>query len=117
MRITTRRVCQAFVDGRADANGNGSTDGNALLLFGNTIARRIPAGADYPNMSVVEVTLAGWPTPTTRRWLNGLCELLGLSQRFHQYRKCQFYGDQPIGKTDTFVLTEIDGGRAMVKSS
>lgn len=116
MRKTTERVCRAFIEGRSCHDGNGSTDGQTLLLFGNRIAWRVPIADDefVKNKDCVMITLAGHPTATTRRWLNGLCELVGLGQILCQYRKRQMMRDVPIGSYDRNMLTELDGGVVML---
>lgn len=108
MRKVTRDVCKAFIDGTARAVGNTSTDGNVLLLHGNCIARRLDDGR-------VLMTLAGWPTVTTRERLNGLCELLDLGRPFHQKRHDQYFRDLPIDSTDLFEVQREDGTTVTIR--
>lgn len=65
MRKITQRVIGAFLAGRSVRMQNSSTDGRRLFLHGNLIAKKTEDGK-------IAVTLAGWPTPTTRERLNGL---------------------------------------------
>lgn len=89
MRKITHEVCQAFIDRRPKTVGNSSTDGNTLYLHGNMIA-------NWRNDGKLELTLAGWPTPTTRERLNGLLSLLNCPRRFSQSKYVQYFGDSPI---------------------
>jgi len=64
MNKSAQAVSRAFVRGESKTVGNGSTNGDRLFLFGNTIA--------FKEDHRVFVTLAGWNTPTTRRWVNSV---------------------------------------------
>ena len=77
MRKVTKKIATAFTQGEPAASGNTTTDGNAVWLHGNRIAQREEDGS-------VWVTLAGWPTVTTRERVNGLCEELGTNFRIRQ---------------------------------
>jgi hypothetical protein len=77
MRKVTQKIVSAFALGKPATSGNTTTDGNAIWLHGNRIAQREDDGS-------VWVTLADWPTVTTRERVNGLCEELGSSVRFLQ---------------------------------
>tara|TARA_R100000808_G_scaffold1753_1_gene7581 strand:+ start:472 stop:801 length:330 start_codon:yes stop_codon:yes gene_type:complete len=77
MRKVTQKIVSAFAQGEPAASGNTTTDGNAIWLHGNRIAQRDESGS-------VWVTLAGWPTVTTRERVNGLCEELGCNYRITQ---------------------------------
>ena len=78
MRKITETTAGAFVNFRKAALGNTWTNGNELYLHGNLIAKWLEDG------SILECTLAGWNTPTTRECLNGVLELEGLAIRFVQ---------------------------------
>lgn len=64
MRKVTKQVCGAFLRHEASRCGNTRTDGTRLILHGNTIAEW--RGEE------LWITLAGWPTSTTKDRLNGL---------------------------------------------
>ena len=64
MRKITTATAGAFEARRKLTQGNTHTDGQALYLHGNKIAEW--RGAE------LWITLAGWPTVTTRERLNGL---------------------------------------------
>lgn len=99
MRNVTRTVCKAFIDGKRKTVDNTHTDNDALFLHWNMIARRTD-GHYY-------VTLAGWPTVTTRERLNGLCQLLGISERFYQSRHTQYFGGEEIDPHEWICLTPL----------
>jgi len=91
MRKITQNAANAFIAGRPFASGNTTVTINsegyiAMYLHGNLIARR-------PMLSrEVEMTLAGWPTVTTRERLNGLCQSYGLPSMFGQRDFEQYFG-------------------------
>ena len=68
MRKVTQEAVSAFQAGRKYKNGatrvNQRIGGVELLLHGNIIAKDVGDG--------LQVSLAGWPTATTRERLNGL---------------------------------------------
>jgi len=86
----TRDSAAAFISGAEFARENMEAHHNdggrvsRLFLFGNLIAER--------DGNLVRVTLAGWPTTTTRARLNGLLELLNINRRFYQLKKVQYFG-------------------------
>lgn len=64
MRKITKEIVAAFMNHETKRIGNSHTDGTSLYLHGNEIAVHVMGG--------IEVTTAGWNTPTTRERLNGL---------------------------------------------
>ena len=70
MRKVTREVTDAFFNRRPRKCGNTRTDGTTIWLHGNAIARHADNGD-------IEITLAGWNTPTTRERLSGIGQRLG----------------------------------------
>jgi hypothetical protein len=77
MRKESLKIARAFADGVAASAARTRTDGQALFLHGNLIAKREPDGSIW-------VTLAGWGTVTTRDRLNTLCHVLGSGVWFYQ---------------------------------
>lgn len=71
MRQVTETVARAFRAGDSKTVSNSSTDGEHFWLHGNCIARKLPGGA-------LQITLAGWPTPTTRERINGILQVFNL---------------------------------------
>lgn len=65
MRKVTEQIKQAFDNGTSLKVGNTRTDGQTVWLHGNAIVKRDDWG-------VVEWSLAGWNTPTTRERINGI---------------------------------------------
>lgn len=97
MRKVTRNAAAAFLAGQDFRQGNtevlhvhpaGSPACRCLFkLHGNTIAETLDGGR------TLRLTLAGWPTPTTRERLNGLLDawlgrptFTGFFQRDHEQR-------------------------------
>ena len=75
-------IARAFAAGVAASAARTSTDGQAMFLHGNLIAKREADGS-------VWVTLAGWGTVTTRDRVNTLCHVLGSGVRFYQRNHVQ----------------------------
>jgi hypothetical protein len=99
MRQVTRNCAQAFIDGRNYSEGNTSVfvdanDVRIMSLHGNVIAEMTPG--DPGINPQLRVTLAGWPTNTTRERINGLLETIGCFRRVWQEKHAQYVG-QPSG--------------------
>jgi hypothetical protein len=77
MRKESLKVARAFAAGVAASAARTRTDGQAVYLHGNLIAKREPDGSIW-------VTLAGWGTVTTRERVNTLCRVLGSGVQFYQ---------------------------------
>jgi hypothetical protein len=87
MRKITREACDAFVNGRDFSSGNTSVIDNGatrMYLHGNMIAER--------SDGTTKVTLAGWPTPTTRERVNGVLAALDDPRRIYQRGFAQYIG-------------------------
>jgi hypothetical protein len=95
MRKVTNVTVNAFLSRKSVKMGNTVSDGITLKLHGNVIA-------EWRGNSVW-VTLAGWPTVTTRERLNGLCDELGLTG-FYQRKGEQFFNGRPVGALEWFKL-------------
>jgi hypothetical protein len=65
MRQVTKKIKQAFEQGKSLKIDNTETDGQTVWLYGNAIVKRDPDG-------LVRWSLAGWNTPTTRERVNGI---------------------------------------------
>ena len=65
MRKITQRIKKAFEQGKSLKIDNTETDGQTVWLHGNAIVKRDGWG-------VIEWSLAGWNTPTTRERVNGI---------------------------------------------
>jgi predicted phosphodiesterase len=64
MKMISKRMSDAFMNGKAKKDGNTYTDGKSLYLFGNKIAEHHADG--------MYITSAGWLTKTTKERLNSL---------------------------------------------
>ena len=88
MNVTETKLVNLWLARRSGAVGNSSVevapDGDATFrLHGHPIVRvRTEDGA-----RMVEFTFAGWPTPTTRRRINGILGGLGLPHPVRVYQK------------------------------
>jgi len=73
MRQETMKIAKAFKQGEKAAAARTSTDGQTVWLHGNRIAYR-----DENNNLCI--TLAGWPTVTTRERINGILDVFGFTR-------------------------------------
>jgi len=107
MRKITRLAARAFIEGRRFHRDNTSVviaqtgygDVKRLLLHGNIIAiqdlfsnTRNPSKSLMRTKGNLQITLAGWPTVTTRERLNGLLTELGKREGVWQHKHEQYYG-------------------------
>ena len=103
MRKITHDAARAFIEGRNFCRGNTSVictkfcNERSLRLHSNEIA--IYSWACNPDEaygcdmnSYLLITLAGWPTATTRDRLNGLLTELGKREGVWQNKHEQYYG-------------------------
>ena len=106
MRKITQMTCNAFVAGRDFTLGNTHVDHHddvtRMYLHGNLIAEL--RNGESPERREIKMTLAGWPTPTTRERLNGLCEVLRISARFYQRDHVQYFGDNEVHPHEWFTV-------------
>lgn len=103
MRKITKEICEAFLRKEKKAIGNTATDGKALFLHGNRIAERV-AG------NTIKISLAGWPTVTTRERLNGLLELMRSPFRVRQRNFKQMLGKYDKSKETIYFRSMITDG-------
>ena len=78
MRKVTAQIVKAWARGKCCTNGNTATNGDSIWLHGNAIVWKT-GDAD-----IIALTLAGWPTVTTRERLNGVLNFYGIGYRFAQ---------------------------------
>jgi hypothetical protein len=95
MRKITRKIAQAFIDRRPLKIDNSETDGMHLYLFGNLIA--------FNRGECIIMSLAGYPTPTTRERLNGVVQLMDGGRPFFQWHGKQYFDDHYIDDTCTVI--------------
>ena len=86
MRKVTEQIRDAFQNGTARASGNTMTNGSSVYLHGNEIIKR--------QGERVLITLAGWPTVTTRERLTGIT-----GANIYQRNREQYLGDSIIDET------------------
>jgi hypothetical protein len=100
MRQASTVVVLAFLQRKRHKRNHDFTDGESLTLHGNKIAWHNPDGS-------VSMTLAGWPTSTTRDRLNTLCWHMISDKPFHQKKHEQYYNDRPITPDNVFTIHNI----------
>jgi hypothetical protein len=83
MRDEGRKIATAFDAGKPAQGARTTTNGAAVYLHGNRIA--------WKECGRWKLTLAGWPTVTTRSRLNDLCEFVSGSRPFSQKRGVQYF--------------------------
>lgn len=95
MRKVEIEVITAFLNGESRRVGNTETDGRVLRLHGNVIAKQ--------DGREVWITMAGWPTVTTRSRVNAVCQLAGSKSRVFQHKHEQYVsmpaGEMPMDTT------------------
>ena len=77
MRKISKEIAESFYKGFSKSKGNTATDGVNVWLHGNKIAWRTQDNN-------LEVTLAGWPTVTTRERLNSILNVFGWDHYIQQ---------------------------------
>ena len=101
MRKVTEQIGNALANSQEKRVGNTVTDGNTVWLHGNEIVRRNSSGK-------FSVTMAGWPTPTTRERINGIMQVLGIDFHIfqHNYEQYAVYNGSKhlLDSSDTFHL-------------
>lgn len=76
MKKTTKTIATALREGKPRTVNNTTTDGKTVFLFGNAIAKVTQNG--------LYVSLAGWPTVTTRDRINGILREFGIEASVYQ---------------------------------
>ena len=117
MRKITRLAARAFIEGREFHRDNTSVviaqtgygDVKRLLLHGNIIAiqdlfsnTRDSSKSLMRTKGNLQITLAGWGTPTTRERLNTLLTETGKREGVWQHKFDQYYGTHD----DSRVISE-----------
>ena len=82
MRKITQKIANAFINGESLKIKNTETDGQSVWLHGNMIANKTGNG--------LQISMAGWPTVTTRERLNGICQAMGKNLRIVQRDHVQY---------------------------
>lgn len=99
MRKETQKIAQAFKDGKPLKMARTECTGNMVLLHGNMIAKKHESGD-------IVLTLAGWPTVTTRERLNGIVQTLGIKGGFSQRKGVQYFDNESIGPNQEILITK-----------
>jgi len=104
MRKITREIVNAFMERKPRSISNSSTDGTTLYLHGNAIARHTGEGVSAEGL---EISMAGWPSNTTRERLNGLPWV-----RINQSKGVQYLNGHEIKDTRAWLKPYGYGGEA-----
>lgn len=102
MRKESRKIAQAFYRGERAHAARTWTDGEAVYLHNNRIAKREADGS-------VWLSMAGWGTVTTRERLNAICRIFGSGVGFYQRNHVQHisFPDGSVFETDPHDRWEI----------
>jgi hypothetical protein len=95
IRYVSTDITKAFMNRKSKSSSNTKTDGTTYYLHGNAIAWHCDDG-------FVALTLADYPTTTTRDRLNTICMMMFDCKPFHQKKGVQYYNDQKID-SDTVI--------------
>jgi len=111
-RDISNEAAKRFLAGKKYSNKNTKVevgeDGTTMYLHGNAIAHYHHDDPDHVNM-----TLAGWGTPTTRERLNTLSNHIGIGRPFHQSKHSQYHttsgGSKEIHSKDIITVHRKTG--------
>ena len=95
MRKVSREVISAFLAGKPKRNGNTTTDGKVLRLYGNTIADKDMADTIY-------IYDGGVRSATTKERLNALLQLM-------KYEKYEMVADCIFQKNYEWLIRYNNG--------
>ena len=101
MRKVSTDIAKAFMNRKSKSSDNTNTDGTTYYLHGNAIAWHCADG-------FVALTLAGYPTTTTRDRLNSICLMMFDCTPFHQKKGVQYYRDQKIDSDTVIRLKSVE---------
>ena len=101
MRMGSTRLAIAFKNGKKLRLSTSGTDGTTVWYHHNKIAWRNPDGS-------ISLTLAGWPTITTRERLNTICDVLFGSRPFYQRDHVQYWRDDEITHNQVITYRMLD---------
>lgn len=97
MRKITKEIASALKNNVRKADGNTTCTGTSIFLHGNEIARVVNGR--------LEISLAGWPTVTSRDRLNGILAEFGCKERVFQSKGNQWFGDRYISAAEWISVT------------
>jgi hypothetical protein len=101
MRQISKQIANAFFKGKPKTIGNTHTNGHEVFLHGNKIAWK-------PDNDRLAITLAGWPTPTTRERVNAVLDTFGFKYYVQQVDHTQYltnFEDKKTGVINDRVYT------------
>lgn len=92
MRKITQSIAIALKNNIRMSLSNSTCTGTSVLLHGNEIARVVNGK--------LQISLAGWPTVTTRERINGILAEFGCKERVFQSKGNQWFGDRYISAAE-----------------
>ena len=101
MRKVSTEITKAFMNRKSKSSWFTKTDGTTYYLHDNAIAWYCADG-------FVALTLAGYPTTTTRERLNTICLMMFDCKPFHQKKGVQYYNDQKIDSDTVIRLKSVE---------
>jgi len=107
MRQETKKICQAFIDGKTARAARTHTDGEGLYLHGYEIAWFHHNDVDDIDRNILHVSFCGWPSSTTKERLNGLFDLLGFGRPFFTNKGTLYFGSK-IRPVDSNEIMTFD---------
>ena len=88
MKKISQNIATSFLAGKPLQNDNTYTDGEKVYLHSNLIAKKI-----HPDK--LEISLAGYPTMTTRERLNSILNVFGFDHYIQQKEGKQYIVNEP----------------------
>ena len=107
MRKETKKICQAFIDGREAHAARTKTNGTMLFLHDHPIAVW-DVEERAKGKRILHLCCCGYPTPTTKDRLNGLLTLLGFGACGYFTSKHQLYFGSKLRPVDDYETITID---------
>lgn len=106
MRKETRRICTAFIEGRAAKAARTWTNGTMMFLHGHPIAVWHVDESGKINRNILHICFCGYATPTTKERINGLLHLLGFGRPFFTSNYQLYFGSKlrPVDSYETLTL-------------
>lgn len=107
MRKETKKICQAFIDGREAHAARTKTNGIILFLHDNPIAQWHVDESGKVNRNILHICFCGWASTTTKERINGLLYLLGFGRPFFT-RDFQLYFGNELRPVDSYETITLD---------
>jgi hypothetical protein len=100
-KVGVNQIIKSFLAGKSRSIKNDKTNGDEWTFHGNRIAWRETLSDGTP---VINITLCGWGTITTRLRLNALLDAMGVRGGFSQAKRVQYFGGIETDTHDVWTL-------------